>query len=226
MEENFLTKKKVKSIIESLFFINEKPMKVDELIQTIEAERKEIEMAVQELIAEYSQRDCGICIVQVAGGYQMCSSPDNETWIKKMYREINKHKLSIAALETLAIIAYKQPITRSEIEIIRGVNVDGVTKHLLNLGLIKLGGRKEVIGRPFFYVTAKKFLEYFGLNVLKDLPKLEDFIELAGTDAVARTDVVAETDAVAETKTGIESRAVKERSDNNISVSIGDGESQ
>ncbi|UCD14965.1 MAG: SMC-Scp complex subunit ScpB [Candidatus Omnitrophota bacterium] len=202
MDEILLTKKKVKSIMESLFFVNEKPMKVEELIQIIELDRKDIEVAAEELVQEYNQRNCGVCIVKVAGGYQMCSLPENETWIKKMYREKNKQKLSIASLETLAIIAYKQPITRAEIEVIRGVNVDGVTKHLLTLGLIKPGGRKEVVGRPFFYVTTKKFLEYFGLNSLKDLPKLQDFIGLA------------------------EVNTVEQSSNSSLSVSIGDGESQ
>jgi segregation and condensation protein B len=116
--------------------------------------------------------------VKVAGGYQMCSNPENEQWIKKLYQEKNKQKLSIASLETLAIIAYKQPITRLEIEAIRGVNTEGVLKHLLELGLIKTEGRKEVVGRPFMYITTRKFLEYFGLNSLKDLPKLEEFASI------------------------------------------------
>jgi segregation and condensation protein B len=179
MKEEFLTKSKVKSIIESLFFINEKSVKIDELIQIIEIDKKDIEAAMDELIIEYDQRDCGLCIVKVAGGYQMCTAAENEPWIKKMYRERSKQKLSVAALETLAIIAYKQPVTRMEIEAIRGVNVDGVMRHLLNLGLIKTGGRKEVVGRPFLYITTRKFLEYFGLNTVKDLPRIEDFISLA-----------------------------------------------
>ena len=96
-----------------------------------------------------------------------------------MYQERTKQKLSSASLETLAIIAYKQPITRIEIEAIRGVNIDGVVKKLTDTALIKIGGRKEVVGRPFLYVTTRKFLEYFGINSLKDLPKLEDFMALA-----------------------------------------------
>lgn len=179
MDENILTKKKVKSILEALFFNNEDPIKMEELVQSIEIERKDIEEALEELIADYNQRAGGLCIVKVAGGYQMCSSPENEPWIKRMFQERGKQKLSIAALETLAIIVYKQPITRMEIEEIRGVNIDGVMKHLLNLGLINHGGRKEVIGRPFLYITTRKFLEYFGLNSLKDLPKVENFITLA-----------------------------------------------
>jgi segregation and condensation protein B len=174
-----LEKQKIKSIIESLLFINEKSIGVEELKQVIEIDKKEIEKYIEELSQEYQRRNAGICIVKVAGGYQMCSLPDNEPWIKKMYKEKYKYKLSSASLETLAIIAYKQPITRMEIEAIRGVNIDGVIKHLLDLGLIKIAGRKKVIGRPFMYTTTRKFLEYFGLNSLDDLPNLEEFVGLA-----------------------------------------------
>ncbi len=166
----------IKSIIEALLFVNEGPIRVEELAVVLGVERRLIEANLEELIQDYKNRNAGICVVKVAGGYQMCTHPDNEPWIKKMYQERNKQRLSSASLETLAIIAYKQPITRAEIEIIRGVNVDGVIKHLLELGLIKPAGRKEVIGRPFLYVTTRKFLEYFGLNSLEDLPKLEEFI--------------------------------------------------
>ncbi|MDP2924575.1 MAG: SMC-Scp complex subunit ScpB [Candidatus Omnitrophota bacterium] len=175
----------IKSIIESLLFVNERPMELAELCEIINIEKKEIENALEELITEYGQRNCGICIVKVAGGYQMCSAPANEPWIKEMYRERGKQKLSVASLETLAIIAYKQPITRMEIESIRGVNIDGVAKHLTDLGLIKIEGRKEVPGRPFLYITTRKFLEYFGLNTLKDLPRLEDFVALAAKENIA-----------------------------------------
>jgi segregation and condensation protein B len=176
--------KTIKSIIESLLFINEKPIELNEFIQILEVGKREIESALDSLTLEYSQRQSGLCIVKVAGGYQMCSAPDSEPWVKRMYQERSKQKLSIASLETLAIIAYKQPVTRIEIEAIRGVNIDGVVRKLSELGLIKIGGRKDVVGRPFLYVTTRKFLEYFGINSLKDLPKLEDFIALAEKDQV------------------------------------------
>ena len=177
-----MDKKTVKAIIESLLFINEKPIEMTELTQVLEVGKKDIETSVEELAQEYSQRQSGICIVKVAGGYQMCSSPDSEPWVKRMYQERGKQKLSTASLETLAIIAYKQPVTRIEIEAIRGVNVDGVVRKLSDLGLIKIGGRKDVVGKPFLYITTRKFLEYFGINSLKDLPKLEDFVALAEKD--------------------------------------------
>ena len=193
-----MDKANVKSILEALLFINERPIEVGELTEVLEVSRKETEVALEELSLEYNERSSGICIVKVAGGYQMCSAPNSETWVKKMYQERSKQKLSTASLETLAVIAYKQPVTRVEIEAIRGVNVDGVARKLSELGLIKIAGRKDVIGKPFLYITTRKFLEYFGINTLKDLPKLEEFAALAGGDKI-NTEV--ETDKV-ETASG------------------------
>jgi len=183
-----MEKDNTKSILEALLFINEKPIETNELIDILEKPRKDIEAALDELSNEYQQRNAGICIVKVAGGYQMCTSADNELWVKKMYQERTKQKLSTASLETLAIIAYKQPITRIEMEAIRGVNIDGVVRKLTELGLIKISGRKDVVGKPFLYTTTRKFLEYFGINSLKDLPRLEDFVALAEKDQVGVTD--------------------------------------
>ena len=170
--------KQLKSIIESLLFINERPIEMNELLDVLEVEKKDVVEALEELTAQYKERNSGICIVAVAGGHQMCSAPDSEPWVKKMYQERNKQKLSTAALETLAIIAYKQPITRIEIEAIRGVSADAVVRKLTDIGLIKIGGRKDVVGKPFLYITTRTFLEYFGINSLKDLPKLEEFASL------------------------------------------------
>ncbi len=185
-----MNNQKVKSILEALLFINERPIDVNELTQVLETSRKETVAMLEKLSLEYRQRSSGICIVKVAGGYQMCSAPDNETWVKKMYQERTKQKLSTAALETLAVIAYKQPVTRIEIEAIRGVNVDGMVRKLNELGLIKIAGRKDVVGKPFLYITTRKFLEYFGINALSDLPKLEEFTALAGKNQLG-----AETEA-------------------------------
>ncbi len=165
----------IKSILESLLFVNERPIEVKEFTEVLGMEKKVIVQKLDELVADYAERDTGVCIVKVAGGYQMCSLPANEEWVRKMFQQKNKQRFSTAALETVAIIAYKQPVTRAEIALIRGVNVDGVMRNLLELGLIKEAGRKEVPGRPFLYITTRKFLEYFGLNSLNDLPKLEEF---------------------------------------------------
>ncbi len=166
---------RIKSILESLLFVSDKPLEPKEVAEILEISKKDIEEKIEELIQDYKNRDAGICIIKVAGGYKMCAAPSNEEWIRKMYKERNKRKLSTASLETLAIIAYKQPITKPEIEAIRGVDVSGVIKHLLDIGLIKIGGRKDVPGRPFIYITTKKFLEHFGLNSLDELPNLEEF---------------------------------------------------
>jgi segregation and condensation protein B len=117
----------------------------------------------------------GISVVEIANGYQMLSSPDCAGYIREFYKTRHKEKLTKPSLETLAIIAYKQPVSRTDVEMIRGVNSDGVVMHLLNKGLIKITGRKEVPGRPYVYGTTQQFLEYFGLRSIEDLPKLEDF---------------------------------------------------
>ena len=178
-ESTPLDKGRMKAIMESVLFVNESPVETSDLAEVLGTDKPTVEQIADELIADYRSRDSGICLVRVAGGYQLCSLPDNEAWLKKFYRQRNKQRLSLAAMETLAIVAYKQPITKMEIEAIRGVNVDGVVKNLIVLDLIKIEGRKEVIGRPFLFMTTRKFLEYFGLNTLKDLPKLEDFVTLA-----------------------------------------------
>lgn len=184
-----MDKQEIKVVIESLLFINEKPLESVEMAQVLEVTKSDIESAAGELIDEYKQRNSGICIVKVAGGYQMCTAAETEKWARKMYQERTKQKFSSASLETLAIIAYKQPITKVEIEAIRGVNVDGVSKKLTDLDLIKISGRKEVVGRPFLFVTTRKFLEYFGINTLKDLPKLEDFTLLAEKNNISDTEM-------------------------------------
>lgn len=174
-----ITQEKLRSIIESLLFANDKPLRIKDIEEIIGGENKEIEPMLEGIKNDYVQKKSGLNIIKVAGGYQMCTSADNEEWVRKLFQQRRKQKLSLAALETLAIIAYKQPITKMEIETIRGVNADGVIKNLFTLALIKIGGKKEVVGRPYLYITTRKFLEYFGLNNLKELPKLEDFVTMA-----------------------------------------------
>jgi segregation and condensation protein B len=206
---------KIKTIIESILFSNERPVELSELSQVLTIDKKTAEIYCEELLNDYSQQSCGIVIVKIAGGYQMCSHPDNESWLKKMYQQRGKQKLSAAALETLAIIAYKQPITRMEIESIRGVAADAVVKNLLEYGLIVTEGRKEVPGRPFLHVTTKKFLEYFGMNALSDLPPLEDFAQLAQQEGLLDENAPQETplttsEAIIETTTETTQKTVQE----------------
>jgi len=201
----------IKSILESFLFVNERPIEIKELVEILGVEKKIIQENLNELAHEYAERKSGICVVQVAGGYQMCSVPHNAEWVRKMFQQKNRQKFSTAALETVAIISYKQPITRAEIEAIRGVNVDGVVRHLLELGLIKEAGRKEVPGRPFLYITTRKFLEYFGLNTLNDLPNLEEFSGFEKTLAQSSDEEVLQSDQPIESEDQVNVKITEEQ---------------
>jgi segregation and condensation protein B len=166
----------LKAAVESLLFVSEKPVTLEQLKAAIPGVGvAELREAMASLMADYKNAAKGIVIVEIAHGYQMLSSPDCAGYIREFYKTRHKEKLTKPSLETLAIIAYKQPVSRTDVELIRGVNSDGVVMHLLNKGLIKIVGRKEVPGRPYVYGTTQQFLEYFGLRSLEDLPKLEDF---------------------------------------------------
>jgi segregation and condensation protein B len=160
----------LKSIIESLLFVSEKPLTIDTLKGVLpHAVSADIRQALAELMAEYEARSGGFLIKQVAGGYQFRTRSAHNEWIKRLIKPATP-RLSKAALETLAIIAYKQPIIRSDIEHIRGVDSGGVIRMLLDRKLIRILGRKEIPGRPLIYATTRQFLEVFDLKSLKDLP--------------------------------------------------------
>ena len=169
MEEN-----NTKSAIEALLFISEKPLPVEQIRKIfVHLTPVEINAIVNELKTEYEQSHRGIRIYEVAGGFQLIAAPDYVQFLRKLGRDQHADKLSKPGLETLAIIAYKQPITKLEIQSLRNVNIDGVIKNLLEKNLIRIAGRKKAPGRPKVYGTTKEFLEYFGLNSLEDLPKIE-----------------------------------------------------
>ncbi|MBI4827186.1 MAG: SMC-Scp complex subunit ScpB [Nitrospirae bacterium] len=172
--------KETKSVLESILFIAGEPLTVETLQKILDLSREEIEGHIKELISEYSLRNSGLLIVEVAEGVQMVTNPASAPWVKKLIATAIPTKLSQQSLETLSIIAYKQPIIKSEIEAVRGVNSDGVIKTLLERRLIKILGRKEVPGRPLMYATTKEFLQYFGLKDLSELPTLKDFEETEG----------------------------------------------
>ena len=164
-------KQHVKNIIEALLFISERPLMIDQIKEIIEGlDVSDVKNIVETLKKEYQDRKSGVQIVEIAGGYQMLTNPEYALYVKKFYRTKHKEKLSKPALETLAIVAYKQPVSRLDIELIRGVNSDGVVTHLLDKGIMKIIGRKDVPGKPYLYGTTKQFLEYFGLKSLDDLP--------------------------------------------------------
>jgi segregation and condensation protein B len=161
----------VESLLESLLFVADEPVAVSQLSKVLEVEVKSIEEALDRLKAEYSQR--GLRIQRKGERVQMVTAPEAATYIERFLGLQLSGKLSMAALETLAIIAYQQPITRAQIEAVRGVNCDGVLRTLTRKGLIEEIGRLEQAGRPILYGTTFEFLQYFGLQDLMELPPLE-----------------------------------------------------
>jgi segregation and condensation protein B len=171
----------IKNIIESLLFVAEEPLTVDRLKRILaEAEPKEIRRALDDIAAEYDARKGGFYLHQVAGGYQIRTRPEYSPWIKRLIQP-KPLRLSKAALETLAIVAYKQPVIRSDIEHIRGVDCGGVLRVLLERKFIRVLGRKEIPGRPLIYATTRRFLEVFDLKTLKDLPTPKEIEELGNS---------------------------------------------
>ncbi len=168
-----------KGAIEAILFVSEKPVILDQLKEVFPPLKpSQIHDLIMQLQEEYVNREAGMVVVEIAGGFQMLSNSHAASYIREFYKTKTKEKLSRPALESLAIISYKQPVGRAEVEVIRGVNSDGTIAHLLNKGLIRITGRKEVPGRPFLYGTTKEFLEYFGLKSMEDLPKIEEFNQL------------------------------------------------
>ena len=164
----------VESVIEAVLFASDEPLSEARLAGIVETGIKQIRKYIQNLNEKYEANHNAFRIEQIAGGYQMLTLSDYNLWLKKLLHVRSEGKLSPAALETLAIIAYKQPVMRADIEAIRGVAVGEVIRSLCYKGLVKIVGRAEVLGRPMLYGTTKKFLELFGLNSLKDLPKVEE----------------------------------------------------
>jgi len=172
----------LKAIIEALIFASPEPITLKALAKLLDPETREaIQEAIAALKADY-ERPGGLQLVEVAGGYQIVTRPELHEWVRRLFHERTTQKLSVAALETLAVVAYKQPITAPEIAEVRGVNAAGVVSTLIERRLVKIVGRKQVVGRPFLYGTTREFLERFGLNDLTDLPKIEDMSELLGFD--------------------------------------------
>jgi segregation and condensation protein B len=175
----------LKAIIEALVFASPEPITPKMLFKLLADEPKEdVAAAVDALKKDYADRG-GLHLVEVAGGYQITTRPEFHEWVRRLFHERTTQKLSVQALETLAVIAYKQPITAAEVGEIRGVNTSGVLSTLLDRHLIKIVGRKNVIGRPFLYGTTREFLIRFGLNDLSDLPKVEDMAQALGFEVPA-----------------------------------------
>lgn len=170
--------KEAKSILEAALFIAGEPMNVDSLKKILDIDKVNTERMLRDLVTEYSLRNTGLLIVDVAEGFQMVTNPTCAPWVRKLLATAVPKKLTASSIETIAIIAYKQPIIKAEIEAIRGVNSDGVVKTLLERRLVNILGRKEAPGRPLLYGTTPEFLQYFGLKDLAELPTLKEFSEM------------------------------------------------
>ncbi len=169
----------LKSVLEALLFVSHQPVTLDRLTATLECVSKtEVRQVLLRLQQECDQSHRGIQVIEVAGGFQLVTRPEHAPWIKQLGKTKAAPKLSRSGLESLAIIAYKQPIVRAEIEQIRGVETSGVLRTLLERKLVRMIGRKEVPGRPILYGTTKYFLQHFGLRDISELPPLREFKEL------------------------------------------------
>ncbi len=163
------------AVIEALLFISGDALSVADLKKLTGLSEEDIAMCMEQLLSQYRQRNGGIIIVELAGGYQMVSNPAYANYVKNLKKSRPVGKLSLPTLETLAIVAYKQPITRVEVEDIRGVSADWILKNLLEKKLIKIAGRKDAPGRPLLFATTREFLVSFGLKDLSELPTLREF---------------------------------------------------
>ena len=175
-EEVILSREDFKRIIETLLFITDRPLSAPKINQVAEigdlALTRDI---IKEIQSDYVNAGSAVQVVEIGGGFQMSTKPEYGRWVRKLYNEKMSARLSPAALETLAIIAYKQPVTRAEIEVIRGVDISGPLEKLLDRGLVKIAGKKDVAGRPLVYATTEQFLRVFGLNHLSELPDIKTF---------------------------------------------------
>ena len=176
----------MEAAIEAVLFVSSEPVPRTKLLELFEEdEREQAAAALETVLARYSPSEGaegrGVLVEDVGGGVRLATRPEVVSWLRRFFDVAGGNKLSMAALETLAIIAYRQPVTGPEIQELRGVNPAGVVKTLLERRMVRIVGRKEVVGKPFLYGTTREFLVHFGLNSLKDLPPLEEFEETFGS---------------------------------------------
>jgi segregation and condensation protein B len=163
----------IKAILEGLIFVSETPLTLDRMKEVLGIHKRELQRLLSEMVEEYARGERGFLLAEVAEGYQFRTRPEHADWVKKL-KKTKAAGMSQPALETLAIVAYRQPLVRTDIERIRGVDSGGVLRTLLERKLIKIIGKKDVPGKPLVYGTSKKFLEVFGLKDLSGLPTLKD----------------------------------------------------
>jgi segregation and condensation protein B len=185
----------LKAVVEALLFSSQKPLAAKEILQVIrlgteyagdeaaadlaKITEESVQETLQSLAGEYTELGRSFQLVEQVSGWQLSTRPDYQIWVRQLFPELRPTRLSPPALETLAIVAYRQPITKGDIEAIRGVTVDGVMQKLLDVGLVKIGGRAEIPGRPLLYETTLHFMEHFGLRNLNELPNASELRNLA-----------------------------------------------
>ena len=179
----------LKAALEAILFVSNEPVTLDDLVESLDAGRDEIVAQLEAIKRLLEENVGGFMLEQTAGGWRLATRAEHEAILKKYFARKGESRLSIAALETLAIVAYRQPITAPEVSDIRGVNSSAVLRTLLDRRMIRVSGRKNVVGSPFLYRTTREFLIHFGLNDIHDLPRLEEFGDLIGE--TINEDVVA-----------------------------------
>ncbi len=181
-----------KHIVEALLFVADEPLSASKIAHSITGlDSRQVRRVVEQLRTEYQAEGRAFTIEELAGGFRMLTRTEFHPYLKVLFRQPREARLSSAALETLAIVAYKQPINRAEVEAIRGVDCSGVLHTLLEYRLIKIVGRSEELGRPLLYGTSKEFLEHFGLRSIRDLPSVQELVEpgeAAGAEGAGEED--------------------------------------
>jgi segregation and condensation protein B len=170
----------LRAAIEAVLFVSNEPVTLDDLVEALGSDADTVTAQLNDIKRSLDENPGGFTLEQTAGGWRFASRPEHEEILKKYFAKKGEGRLSMAALETLAIIAYRQPVTAPEVSDIRGVNSTGVLRTLLERHLIRVAGRKAVVGSPFLYRTTREFLIHFGLNDIRDLPRLEEFGDLIG----------------------------------------------
>jgi segregation and condensation protein B len=170
----------LRAALEAILFLSSDPVRVDDLAESLEEPKDLVSTQLEEIKRALDDHAGGFILEQAAGGWRFTTRAEHDSVLKKYFAKKGENRLSLAALETLAIVAYRQPITAPEVSDIRGVNVTGVIRTLLERRMIRVAGRKNVVGSPFLYRTTKDFLVHFGLNDIRDLPRLEEFGDLIG----------------------------------------------
>lgn len=191
-----MNENELRAALEAVLFVSNEPVTLDSLAESLGEPKEAITAQLDAIKATLEANVGGFMLEQTAGGYRFATRAEHEPILKKYFARKGENRLSIAALETLAIVAYRQPITAPELSDIRGVNSTGVLRTLLERRLIRVAGRKNVVGSPFLYRTTREFLIHFGLNDIRDLPRLEEFGDLIGE--TINEDVVAAINAAPE----------------------------